>query len=422
MFAQRFSLAVAIAFTISFTTATTSADNWGHWRGEGGNGVASQANPPTEWSDSNHIKWKVVIPGRGSGSPIVWEDRVFVVTSVPTDASADGASQALRFVLMCLDRTTGDTLWERIATTATPHEGTHNTNNYASASPTTDGEHVYAHFGSQGLYCYTLDGERVWDRDFGDMQTRNEFGEGSSPTIAGDKILVPWDHDGPSSLFALDKRTGDVVWQTKRDEPTCWATPLVVTHNGKQQIVMNGQNSARGYDLDSGSELWRCDGQTQRPAASAVAQGGTVYVASGFRGSFLGAFRLIGQGDIEGTDNVVWTLGRDTPDIASPLLSNGRLYFYKAKTGLLTCLDAATGEPHYTTQRTGLRTTYASPVAAGGFVYLTDRDGTTIVIRDADEYQLVATNSVGETVDATPAPVDNQLFIRGENHLFCIEE
>lgn len=406
------------ALLVSFASCSL-ADNWPHWRGEGGNGVSTTAQPPTEWSDTKNVKWKVRIPGRGSGSPVVWEDRVYVVTS--TEAKSGGPG-ALDFVVMCLDRETGDIVWQQTATTAAPHEGTHSTNNYASASPTTDGQHLYAHFGSQGLYCYTMDGKPVWQRDFGDMETRNEFGEGSSPTIAGDMIIVPWDHEGPSYLYALNKLNGDEIWKAQRDEPTNWSTPLIVEHDGKQQIIMNGQNYARAYDLESGEELWRCDGQTDRPAASAVAMGSMAFVASGFRGSFIGAFELDGRGDIEGSPDVLWTKGRDTPDIASPCLSEGRLYYYKAKTGILTCLDAATGEPHFSTQRTGLRTTYASPVAAGGHVYLSDRDGTTVVIKDADEYQEVATNSIGETIDATPAPVDNQLFIRGERHLFCIEE
>ncbi|TWT30497.1 outer membrane biogenesis protein BamB [Posidoniimonas corsicana] len=412
---RRSSLAAALVLLM---TAVSSADNWPHWRGEGGNGVSTTASPPTEWSDTKNVKWKKEIPGRGSGSPIIWEDRVYVVTSVP----AQSGGGALDFVLMCLDRESGDVVWQRTAATGTPHEGTHSTNNYASASPTTDGEHLYAHFGSQGLFCFTMDGHPVWDRDFGDMRTRNEFGEGSSPTLAGDKIIVPWDHEGPSRLYALNKLTGEIIWEVERDEPTNWATPLVVEHDGRQQVVMNGQNYARSYDLETGEELWRCDGQTQRPAASAVAMGDTVFVTSGFRGSFLGAFELDGRGDIEGTPDVLWTKQRDTPDVASPLLSNGRLYYYKAKTGILTCLDAATGEPHYASQRTRLRTTYASPVAAGGFVYLSDRDGTTIVIKDADQFEVVATNNIGETIDATPAPVDNQLFLRGERHLFCIEE
>ena len=268
-----------------------------------------------------------------------------------------------------------------------------------------------------------MDGELKWKRDdFGPMDTRNSFGEGSSPTIEGDVILVPWDHEGPSSLYAINKLTGETVWKTEReDEPTCWATPLVVDYNGSKQVVMNGQTCARGYDFETGKELWRCGGQTQRPVASAVATDDLVIVGSGYQGSYMGAFRLNGQGDIEGTNSVAWSLDRDTPDIASPLLSDGRVYFHKGKSGQLTCVDAATGKVHYSAVRVpDINSTYASPIAAGGHVYLTGRSGTTTVIKDSGEFEVVSTNSVGETVDATPAPVDDELFIRGEKHLFCI--
>ncbi len=444
------------------------ADNWAHWRGPTGNGVAINAHPPVKWSDTENVKWKVPIPGRSSGSPIIWEDRVFAVTAVPTGNQADGNDAAqpasrpesqgrppargnqtgrgaqgqrrpggrggrgsapaqrskLAFKIFCFKRSNGQLLWEQTATVATPHQGMHGTNTYASASPCTDGQQVYAHFGSRGLYCYTMDGTLRWKKDdFGEMDTRSSFGEGSSPTLTGNTILVPWDHEGPSSLYALDKSNGEIRWQIERDEPSCWATPLVVEHNGSKQVVMNGQTCARAYDLETGKELWRCAGQTQRPVASAVAANDLVIIGSGFRGSFIGAFRMDGQGDIEGTDHVVWTLDRDTPDIASPLLSNGRVYFYKGKSGNLSCVDATTGKPHYMATRiSGLTSIYASPIAAGGHVYLTARSGTTVVIKDSDQLEIVASNSVGETVDATPSPVDNELFIRGEKHLFCISE
>jgi len=430
------------------TCATSAvADNWAHWRGDRGNSVAENATPPTQWSGTDNVKWKVAIPGQGSGSPVIWEDKVYVVSGVPAAPSvdsaatpsqpagnrsrggrgnrsggADAALQNLQFTVFCFDRATGKELWKKVAVEAKPHEATHSTNNFSSASPCTDGKHVYAHFGSRGLYCYTMDGEFVWKRDdLGAMETRNEFGEGSSPTLAGDKIIVPWDHEGQSLLYALNKTTGEAIWTIERDEPTCWATPLIIEHEGKQQVVMNGQTCARSYDLETGKELWRCGGQTERPVASPVADDGLVYVGSGHRGSFLAAFRPSGQGDIAGTDNVVWSIDRDTPDIASPLLSSGRLYFYKGKLGVLTCLDASTGQPFFAATRVpGLDAIYASPVAAGGYVYLTGRNGTTVVIKDADTFEVVSTNSVGETVDATPAPVDSELFIRGEKHLFCI--
>ena len=401
-----------------------SADNWGHWRGPIGNGAASTATPPTEWSSTKNVKWKVEVPGIGSSSPVIWGDQVFVTTAVSQDGGDARSLTTLQFKLLCFDRKDGKLKWQKTAVVAKPHQETHGTNGFASASPCTDGQHVYAHFGSRGLYCYAMNGDLAWKRDdFPKMETRNSFGEGSSPTLEGDLIVVPWDHEGSSALYALDKRTGNTIWKTDRDEPTCWATPLVVEHAGRKQVIMNGQTCARSYDLETGKELWRCAGQTQRPCASPVADKDLVFVTSGHKGSFLGAFRLDGQGDIQGTKSVAWTIDQDTPDIGSPLLSAGRIYFHKAKSGQLSCVDAATGKPFYMASRIpGLDTIYASPVAAGGHVYLTSRNGTTVVIKDAHDLQIEATNSLGETVDATPAPVDNQLFIRGEQHLFCIAE
>lgn len=411
---------IALAGAMCFACGIVRADNWGHWRGPTGNGVAPNATPPVEFSGTKNVAWKVPIPGAGSGSPVIWENQVFVVSAVPTGRQ----SQELAFKTFCFNRADGKLLWEQTATVATPHQGTHATNGYASASPCTDGKHVYSHFGSRGLFCYTMEGQLVWKReDFGKMDTRNSFGEGSSPTLVGDMIVVPWDHEGPSFLYALNKLTGETIWKVARDEPTNWSTPLVVETPEGMQIVMNGQNCARGYDLATGKELWRCGGQTERPAASAVADDGLVFVASGFRGSYIGAFQLNGRGDIEGTKTVSWSLDRDTPDIASPLLSENRLYYYKGKTGVLTCVDAKTGKPFFSAQRIpGVNSTYASPVAANGHVYLTDRSGTITVIKDAERLQVLATNDLGEPVDATPAPVDNQLFIRSANSLFCIQE
>lgn len=412
----------AIAIAAVFQSSLL-AGNWAHWRGPTGNGAAIDVRPPLTWSETENVKWKVAVPGRGSGTPAVWGQQIFVTSGVPT-SDTSGPLPNLSFKLFCFDRATGKLLWERTAIVATPHQATHVTNGFASASPCTDGKHVYAHFGSRGLYCYTMDGQLVWKRDdFGKMDTRMSFGEGSSPTLIDDKIIVPWDHEGPSYLYALDKSTGETIWKTARDEPSCWATPLVVDCEGGKQVVMNGQTCARSYDLESGKELWRCGGQAQRPVASAVSADGLVFIGSGFQGAFLGAFRLDGRGDIEGTEHVVWTLDHDTPDIASPLLSDGRLYFHKGKTGLLSCVDAATGKPHYMAERIpGLDRIYASPLAAAGHVYLTGRSGTTVVIKDSDKLEIVATNSVGETLDATPVPVDDELILRGENHLFCIAE
>ncbi|MEN8870053.1 MAG: PQQ-binding-like beta-propeller repeat protein [Akkermansiaceae bacterium] len=407
-------------------TSVVSGKNWSHWRGPLANGSSPDATPPIEWSATKNVKWKSPVPGRGSGSPVIWEDKVFVVTAVAGDGRRgfDGERfSKLTFKLFCFDRKTGKVRWQKDAVTATPHEGTHSTNGFASASPCTDGKLVYAHFGSRGLYCYTMEGELIWKRDdFGNMKTRNSFGEGSSPTLVDDKILVPWDHEGPSSLYALNRFTGKTIWKTERDEPTNWCTPLVVEHNGGKQVIINGQNFIRSYDLKQGKELWRIAGKAQRPVTSAVAIDDLVIVTSGFRGSYGGAFRLSGRGDLKGTKDEVWSWEKNTPDLASPLLSGNLLYFHKAKSASLSCVNPLTGEAYYTASKIpGLSTLYASPVAAGGHVFVTGRSGTTAVIKDGKKLEIVSTNSVDEGVDATPALVDDQIFIRGERHLFCIE-
>ena len=436
--------AALFCFAFLAFASTSYGQDWNQWRGSTGNGGSVDADPPTKWSDTENVKWKVAIPGRGSGSPIISGNKVFVVSAVQTEQGAkDARSKAQRpqqqsgrgrrrgssiplvemdFKLFCFDRSNGEKLWEQTAITATPHEGTHSSNGFASASPCTDGHNVYASFGSRGLYCYTMDGELVWKRnDFGEMNTRGSFGEGSSPLLFEDKLILPWDHEGPSSTYVLNKKTGETVWKTDRDEPTNWATPIVVSNGEQKQVVVTGQNKVRAYELESGEEIWSCGGQTERPCATPVAIGDLVIVGSGHRGSYMAAFKLDGKGDIAGSDKVAWSIAKDTPDIASPVLSSGRLYYHKGKTGILSCLDAKTGDSVFSAIRVpGIKSTYASPVAAGGHIYLTGRSGTTVVIKDSEKFEVVSSNSVGQTVDATPAPAGDNLFIRGEKHLFCI--
>ena len=396
---------------------------WGHWRGPTGNGTSETANPPVHWDAKKNIKWKTAIPGNGSSSPVVWGDKIFVTSAVgPVEGKAPRNKQ--RFTLFCIDRKNGKILWEKVAAETVPHEGHHDHHGFASASPMTDGERVFASFGSRGLFVYDMDGNLLWKRDdFGKMRTRNGFGEGSSPTLHGDTVIMPWDHEGPSKIIAIDAKTGKNRWETPRDEPTSWDTPLVVEHGGKKQVITSGEKFAMGYDFDSGKEIWRCAGQTQRPVASAVSAGGLVYIGSGFRGAFLGAFKLGAKGDLKGTKNVVWEKNRNTPDIASLLLSNGRLYYTARKSGILSCVDAKTGKPHYEGERVdGVRDLYSSPVAAAGRVYITGRDGTTAVIEDGDDLEVLATNRLGEPVDTTPALVGKEVIIRGAKHLYLISK
>lgn len=416
---------VTTLLLVALLTAPALADNWPNWRGPTENGVAPNAAPPTEWSATKNVKWKVPLTSKENSSPIIWEDQVYVVSTEVAKPGQGDELPELKFNVISLDRDTGSVRWQQTATVAKPHQGVHGTSGFAAASPCTDGERLYAFFGSRGLYCYTLDGAPIWKRDnFGQMQTLNNFGEGASPTIHGDAIIVPWDHEGQSALHLLNKHTGETIWKIERDEPTGWCTPMVVEHDGRKQIIMNGHNFARGYDFDSGKELWRCSGQTKRPICTAVVGDGLVYVASGFQGDFMGAFRVDGTGDIKGTDKVAWTIDKFMCDMSSPLLTNGRLFYHQRKTSNLSCADAKTGQVLFGPEKLpGLETSpaYASPIAAGGYVFLTGTTGTTVVIKDAPTLEVVSTNSIDEFVGGTPAAVDDELFIRGDANLYCIE-
>ena len=401
-----------------------AARYWAHWRGPTGNSIAPHAHPPLEWSESRNVKWKKPLPGRGSGSPVVWEDKVFVVTAAAEEKKGDAKLASHEFQLYCFDRSTGDVKWKQVAKAAMPHEGSHKDHGFASASPCTDGERVYAHFGTRGLFCYDMKGGLIWKKtDFPAMDIMYDFGEGSSPTLYKDVLVVPGDHEGQSFLLLLDKKTGEERWRVEHDEPSNWVTPLVVEGGGRAQIITVGENFARSYDLANGEELWRCSGANRRPVGSPVAGHGLVVVANGHKGSWMTGLRLDGKGDITGTDKVAWKLDQHAPDIASPLLSGRRLFFGKKKGGRLSCHDAVTGKPYYKAVETGLSgNVYSSPVAANGHVYFTARDGMTVVIADSEDFKVVATNQLDEGVDATIALVDRQIFVRGEKHLYCIEE
>jgi outer membrane protein assembly factor BamB len=327
-----------------------------------------------------------------------------------------------QFVVLCLDRRTGRTLWQQIANEAVPHEGHHATGSFAAGSPVTDGRYVYASFGSYGTYCYDMDGNLRWQTDLGDMQTRNSFGEGSSPVLAGDTLVVNWDHEGDSNIFALDARTGDIKWQKPRDERTSWNTPLVAEYNGRTQVITNGTNRARSYDLATGELLWECGGQTDNPIPSPLRLGDLAICISGFRGYAAIAIPLDSTGDLTDTDQPAWRLNKGTPYVSSAALVGDRLYFTKDRSGIMSCVDARSGEVIIDQKRLpGLDDIYASPVAAAGRVYFTGRNGNTVAVdAAADELRVVAENHLDETIDASPAIVGREMFLRGERSLYCV--
>ena len=438
--------------------AATSAA-WPTWRGPSGAGVAPGAQPPTKWSDTENIKWKAKLPGDGHATPIVWNDRIFVLTAIPTnetpggkpantadaaDASAASPKGGKRggprgggggpgggpaptnvheWAVVALERGTGKVVWQKVARREVPHEGHHATHGYASGSPVTDGEHVYASFGSHGIFCYDFAGNLKWEKDLGDMRTRMGFGEGSSPALAGNLLLVLWDHEDGSFIVALDKKTGAEVWRSPRDEISSWSTPLVVEHDGQLQAIVAASKRTRSYDVKTGKVIWEAAGLTGNVIPMPVTGHGRVYVASGFRGYSIQAIKLSSRGDVSDTDNVIWNVRHSAPYVPSPVLSGDRLYVLKSNDAYLSCLHAHTGEFHFQDQRlTGLRTIYSSPIAANGHLYITDREGTTLVLKDAPTYEVVATNKLSDGIDASPVMIGRELFLRGHGFLYCIAE
>ena len=315
---KRFVLILSILWLLihprTDASSTDASHYWHQWRGPLATGVAPLADPPVEWSEDKNIRWKIELPGSGHSSPIVWGDKVFITAAVPYGGTlqpkysdAPGAHDNLpvthryKYVVMAVDRRNGTILWERTVRQGLPHEMGHFTASLASNSPVTDGERVYAFFGSRGLYCFDVDGKPQWARDLGVMQTKHGHGEGSSPALHGDTLIVNWDHEGQSFAAAFDARNGKQRWKTAREEVTSWATPIVVEHAGKLQVVISGMHRVRSYDLVTGAVIWECGGLSANIVASPVAADGIVYAGSSYDKRALLAIRLDGaRGDITG--------------------------------------------------------------------------------------------------------------------------
>jgi outer membrane protein assembly factor BamB len=398
-------------------------DDWYQWRGPNNNGMA-RGDAPVTWSDSKNVIWRVSVPGRGHSSPVIWGNKIFLTTAVPADGTKSGstAPREQKFIVICLNRETGKVIWERVAKVATPHEGYHQQyGSFASNTPATDGQRIYAFFGSRGLYCYDLDGKLIWEKQFPPMRMRLGFGEGVAPVVDDNLIFLKFDQEENSYFLALDKRNGQEVWRSKRDEISSWSQPLVVTHNGVKQVIVSATNKVRSYEPATGKIIWECGGLGVNVIPSPVAFDGMVFVMSGFRDPNLLAIRLGREGDLTGTDAIVWTNNRGNSYTPSPVLDGGRLYF-ATDTGMLSCLNATTGDAYYRQQRLGKPYTLkASPVGANGRLYISTEDGDVVVVRMGDKFELLATNTLADQMFiATPAIANGRIYLRGQNTLFCI--
>jgi outer membrane protein assembly factor BamB len=392
---------------------------WPQWRGPLLTGAALHGDPPVEWSEGKNVKWKVEIPGKGSATPVIWGDTIFVLTAVP----ADGGERAKqRFTVLAIGRKDGKVLWQRVVREEVPHEGTHATNTWASASALTDGQLVYAFFGSRGLYALDMKGGAKWEKDLGDMTIKLGFGEAASPALHGDRLVVNWDHEGQSFIVALDKRTGQELWRTPRDEKTSWATPLVVDVGGRAQVITSATGRVRSYDLATGELLWHATGMTANAIPTPVHADGLVFLTSGFRGNALLAVRLAeAKGDITNSPAIIWRYDRDTPYVPSPLLSGDQLYFLKSNSGVLSSFEAKTGKKLYGEQRLeGVPNVYASPLGVAGRIYVAGRDGGVAVVQQGPAFKQLAANQLDDGFDASPVAVDNELYLRGRKYLYRI--
>ncbi|MCH8924270.1 MAG: PQQ-like beta-propeller repeat protein, partial [Planctomycetes bacterium] len=328
------------------------------------------------------------------------------------------------FVVLAVSRSDGKIIWQRTVHQEFPHEGGHVSGSLASASPATDGKRIYAFFGSRGLYCLDTDGKLLWKKNLGRMQSKHAHGEGSSPVLFGETIVVNWDHEGQSFVIAYDKRTGKERWKVDRKEVTSWASPIVVVQDGQAQVIISGTTRIRAYDLKTGKVIWECGGMSANVVATPVSADGMVYVASSYEKQALLAIRLTGaKGDITGSGHVVWKRTRLTPYVPSPLLYDGTLYFLRHYHGILSRVEAQTGKESTGPFRLdGVRDIYASPVAAAGRVYVTDRSGATLVFSHGEIPRPLALNRLDDRFSASAAIVGDEIFLRGEKHLYCIAE
>jgi outer membrane protein assembly factor BamB len=415
------------------------SSHWPQWRGPLATGEGPRARPPIEWGEGRNVRFKIPLPGDGKSTPIIWKDLLVLTAALPSEkklaprsagpgappadrpAAAADVSATQQFVVMALGREDGRLRWQRTVREEHPHEGTHKDGSFAAGSALTDGERLYAFFGSRGLFALDFEGKVLWEKDLGLMRTRNAFGEGSTPAVARGVLVVTWDHEGEDFVVAFDARTGREKWRKERDEPTTWATPLIVTDAARAQVVLGGTNGVRAHDLETGEVLWEAAGLTLNAIPSPVYGDGIVYAMSGFRGNALRAVRVReAKGLVSGPPGLVFTYDKDTPYVPSPLLYRGGLYFLKHNSGILTCLDAKTGASRWSERLDAVANVYASPVGADGRVYVVGREGATVVLKAGPQFEILATNRLDDGFDASPALVDGDLYLRGRKHLYRI--
>lgn len=425
--------------------APSMADDWSQFRGPRGDGVVQDSKIPEHWSEKSHVAWRVPIPGRGWSQPIVAGNRIFVTTANSDEeekprrgemgivpGAADSRKHFYRWKLLCLAAQTGAVVWEQTVHEGKPRFGKHRTNTFASETPATDGERVVAYFGMTGISCYDLDGKRLWTRDLGAFPTQANWGTGSSPVLYGDAVFVQCDNEQSSFLIALDKRSGDVLWQVARDELTNWSTPYVWKNRERTELVAAGGNKTRAYAPSTGELLWEIQG-SGRTSLSPVGSDELLYVDSvtKFMGSpgKLVAIRAGAAGDISlkpketSSPAVAWSVTLNSYRNASPLLYAGCLYMLEQNQGVVRCFDAQTGKLNYQNRMPQATGCNASPWAMGNRIFCLDEVGLTVAFEPGPEFKVVASNKLEEDMFwASAAVAGNRLLLRSLQHLYCITD
>jgi len=417
--------------------------NWPAFRGANASGTASQAQLPTTWdvAQGKQVAWKIKIPGLGHSSPIAWGQQVFITTAISSDPKSiysletsgkiDRRSDTSKhqWRVISLELSSGKILWDRLAHEGAPKVQRHSKNSYASATPATDGKHVVASFGSQGLVCYSIDGRLLWKRDLGVIDAgasyddTYDWGIGSSPIIFQDLVIVQADAQHDSYVAAFELQTGKLRWRVPRDLISSFSTPTIFRHDGRVELICNGAEQMRSYDPLTGKELWRLKGSSKNTTPTPVVGHGLVFIASGYRIQPVFAVGPGAKGDISTAmdapahRSIAWRSERGGPYMTTPLVHGA--YLYILRRGILSCYGAKTGERRYQERVSGDRF-YASPVAAGDKLILASEAGRVTVVQAGPRYQLLGTNDMGESCMATPALVGTTTLIRTLHHLVAI--
>jgi outer membrane protein assembly factor BamB len=401
----------ALALVCLLPCAAPAAE-WPGWRGPKGTGVTPEMNLPVHWSATQNVRWKVPLTGAGVSAPVVWGERIFLTAS-------DGRLNDQLHVF-CYHRADGRQLWHARFFGTALSDGQFQPGGMAVSTPVTDGQRLYALFGTGDLVCLDMDGKPVWVRSLAAEHGafRNRWGMAASPLLVDGLLIVQVDHWGPSYLLAVEARTGADRWKTDRDASVNWTSPVTAVVKGKKQVITAGTYRVQGYDLEKGKELWSVTGMQMQCIPTPVVDGDRVYAVSG-RDHYTLAVRLDGAtGDLTGT-HVAWKAKAGATYICSPVCYEGRYYFVE-DTGWGNCLDAATGKLLWRERMDG--NFRASLVAGDGKVYFTSLEGVVTVVKAGPAFEVLSRNDVEESIVATPAFSDGQVFIRGEKHLYCIEE